>query len=260
MRGTICNISSISGLLHLSNLMSVECDQLTPATCVRTHCQMALPNRPTPVSVMLADDHGIFRDCLTALLDRQTGMKVVGTAATGVEAVRAAARLKPSVIIVNLQLPMLSGFDASRRIVKALPDTRIVILSGSHTAEHLYQAFRCGALGYVAKESTIAELIDAIQTVLSGNRYISPQFSQIDFDAIARRSRTISPLNSLSDREREVMHLTMAGLSSAQTGRVLSLSQKTVDTYRSRLMAKLGISNRTQLVKFALENSENAAG
>jgi DNA-binding NarL/FixJ family response regulator len=212
-------------------------------------------NQPASAGVLIADDHGILRDCLSALLDRQRGMKVIGTAATGVEAVDAAVRLKPSVITMNLLLPTLNGLDASRRIIKALPDTRIVIVSGFHTSEQVYQTFRCGALAYVAKESTGAELITAIRTVLTGNRYISPMVGQVNHRDVPGRVNPISPLNSLSDREREVMRLTISGLSSAETGRILSLSQKTVDTYRSRLMAKLGVSNLTQLVRFALENS-----
>jgi two-component system response regulator NreC len=222
--------------------------------------RMVVPNRSAPTGILIVDDHGILRDGLAALLERQHGMKVVGTAATGIEAVHAAVRLQPAVVTMNLSLPTLNGLDASRRIVKALPDTRIVILSGFHSSEHIYQAFRCGALGYVAKESTGAELITAIRTVLTGNRYISPTLSQVSFHGTFSGSHSVSPLNSLSDREREVMNLTVSGLSSAQTGRILGLSHKTVDTYRSRLMAKLGVSSLTQLVKFALENSEESPG
>jgi DNA-binding NarL/FixJ family response regulator len=221
---------------------------------------MVVPNQAAAVNILIVDDHGIFRDCLTALLDKQPGMKVVGTATNGAEAVDVAVKLKPSVVTMSLLLPTLSGLDASRHIIKALPNTRIVLLSGFHTLEHIYQAFRCGALGYVAKESTGAELITAIRTVLTGNRYVSPVVNPADVDRALGGSYATSPFNSLSDREREVMHLTVSGLSSAETGRILHLSQKTIDTYRSRLMAKLGVSNLAQLIRLAMENAEKALG
>jgi DNA-binding NarL/FixJ family response regulator len=212
----------------------------------------------SPIEILVVDDHGIHRDCVSWMLGQHPGMKVVATAATGVEAVNAAMRLKPHVITMKLLLPTLSGLDATRRILKAEPATRIVILSAMHAAEHVFRALRAGALGYLTKEATGAELVDAIRAVTVGKRYLSAAVDDAYLDELLARSPPLSPLESLSDREREVMHLTVSGLSSAQASRVLCLSQKTVDTYRSRLMAKLGVSSLTELVSFVIENGAQA--
>jgi DNA-binding NarL/FixJ family response regulator len=211
-----------------------------------------------PVEILVVEHHGIHRDCLSWMLDQHPGMKVVATAATGVEAVNAAMRVKPHVITMELLLPTLSGLDATRRILKAIPATRIIILSTMHTAEYVFRALRAGALGYLTKEATGAELVAAICAVTTGKRYLSAAVDDAYLDELLTKSPPLSPLESLSEREREVMHLTVSGLSSAQTSRVLSLSQKTVDTYRSRLMAKLGVSSLTELVSFAITNGAQA--
>ena len=219
----------------------------------------ANPDRkPGRVEILVVEDQGIHRDCLSWMLDQHPGMKVVATAATGIEAVNAAVRVKPHVVTMELLLPTLSGLDATRRILKAAPATRIVILSAVHTAEYVFRALRAGALGYLTKEATGADLVDAICAVAVGKRYLSAAVDDAYLDELLTRSPPLSPLESLSDREREVMHLTVSGLSSAQSSRILSLSQKTVDTYRSRLMAKLGVSSRSELVSFVIENGARA--
>ena len=211
-----------------------------------------------PIEILVVEDHGVHRDCLAWMLDQHPGMKVVATATTGVEAVNLAIQVKPRVITMELLLPTLSGLDATRRILKAIPATRIVILSRLHTAEYVFRALRAGALGYLTKEATGAELIDAISAVSIGKRYLGAAVDDAYLDELLTKSPPLSPLESLSDREREVMHLTVSGLSSAQTSRILCLSQKTVDTYRSRLMAKLGVSSLTELVSFAVTNGAQA--
>jgi DNA-binding NarL/FixJ family response regulator len=212
------------------------------------------PDPSAPINILVADAQGILRDCLAAMLDRQPGMKVVGTAATGLDAVDAALRLQPHVITTDLVLPALNGIDVTTRILDALASTRVVILSACHTSEHVFRALRAGAHGYVLKEATAAEVVRAILSVLSGQRYLSPTIDKIRLDELLAKPNPLSPLESLSYRERQVMHLTVSGKSSAETGRILCLSQKTVDTYRSRLMAKLGVSSLTGLVHFAIAN------
>jgi DNA-binding NarL/FixJ family response regulator len=208
-----------------------------------------------PAGILVVDDHGIVRDGIRSLLGRQDGMDVVGLAATGEQAVSAAQRLKPDLVIMDLVLPILNGIDATERILTSLPQTKIIVLSACCTSEHVYRALRAGALGYVLKEAVGSELVCAVRAVLSGKRYLSPAIAAAFsgdclYDAAAR-----SPLERLSAREREVLHRTVEGLSSAQIALQLSLSPKTIDTYRSRLMHKLGVADRSTLIRFAIQHA-----
>jgi DNA-binding NarL/FixJ family response regulator len=213
----------------------------------------ASPYQLPLASILIVDDHGIVRDGMRALLHRQDGLEVVGLAATGEQAVLAAKRLKPHVIIMDLVLPALNGIDATQRILRSLPKTKIVVLSACSTSEHVYRALRAGALGYVLKDAPVSELVCAVKTVLSGKQYLSPSITSAftgDCESV-----TQSPLESLSAREREVLHRTVEGYSSTQIALQLSLSRKTVDTYRSRLMQKLGVSDRSTLIRFAIQHA-----
>jgi DNA-binding NarL/FixJ family response regulator len=208
-----------------------------------------------PVRILVVDDHGIVRDGLTLLLNRQEHMEVIGTATTGKEAIAAAMRLKPEVVVMDLMLPELSGVDATARILSLLPQTRVVVLSVSHTSEHVFRALRAGAQGYVVKEAAGVELVHAIATVSVGERYLSPRITELLIRGILDDSAGPSPLERLSAREREVLHLTVAGSTSAEIAEHLSLSRRTVDTYRSRLMEKLGVQDLTNLIRFAIEHA-----
>jgi DNA-binding NarL/FixJ family response regulator len=207
------------------------------------------------IRIVVVDDHGIVRDGLCALLDGHFHMQVVGSVANGRDAVIAAGRLRPDVIVMDLVLPELSGIDATLRILAALPLTRIVILSACDTSEHVFRALRAGARGYVLKESASAELVQAVLAVVGGERYLSPRITGVVIDALLTDTASASPIESLSPREREVMHLTVSGASSAEIGAKLSLSPKTVDTYRSRVMGKLGVPDLAGLVRFAVAHA-----
>jgi DNA-binding NarL/FixJ family response regulator len=212
-----------------------------------------LPFRPT--SILVVDDHGIVREGIRALLTRQNGLDVVGLAATGEQAVIIAERLKPDVIVMDLVLPVLNGIDATVSILASLPETRVIILSAYSTSEHIYCAFRAGASGYVSKDAAGSELLCAVKTVLSGQQYLSPSLTAAFSSGCPNEPGPKSPLERLSPREREVLHRTAAGYSSVQIALQLSLSPKTVDTYRSRLMHKLGVSNRSSLIHFAIQHA-----
>jgi DNA-binding NarL/FixJ family response regulator len=208
-----------------------------------------------PISIMVVDDHGIVRDGLSALLNARSEMRVIGTAADGRAAVRAAARLVPDVVVMDLALPQLSGIDATTRILAAQPKVRIVVLSASDTSEHVFQALRAGARGYVLKESASAEIVAAVTAVSKGERYLSPRLTGVLIDGLLGDPGPASPMESLSAREREVLHLTATGASSADIGLKLSLSRKTVDTYRSRVMAKVGVADLAGLIRFAVAHA-----
>jgi DNA-binding NarL/FixJ family response regulator len=208
-----------------------------------------------PIRILIVDDHGIVRDGLAVFLEKQEHMQVVGTAATGKEAVVAATRLKPDVIIMDLVLPELSGVDATERILNLLPQTQVVVLSVCHSSEHVFRALRAGARGYVLKDAAGVELVGAVRAVFGGQPYLSPRITEVVIGRLLNKAASHSPLERLSGREREVLHLTVGGSSSAEIARQLSLSRKTVDTYRSRVMEKLGVADRTGLIHFAIEHA-----
>jgi DNA-binding NarL/FixJ family response regulator len=205
--------------------------------------------------ILVVDDHGIVRDGIRSLLRRQDGMDVVGLAATGEQAVKAALSLRPDVIIMDLILPVLNGIDATQRILASLPQSRIIVLSACCTSEHIYRALRAGAVGYVIKDAAGQELVDAVRTVLAGRQYLSPSVAALLEGDLPAKAVTRSPLESLSARERDVLHRTVEGYSSAQIALQLSLSPSTIDTYRSRLMQKLGVANRSALIRFAIQHA-----
>jgi DNA-binding NarL/FixJ family response regulator len=182
-------------------------------------------------------------------------MDVVGFAATGEQAVLTAERLKPELIIMDLVLPSFNGIDATIQILTSLPETKVIVLSACSTSEHIYRAFRAGAKGYVSKNAVGSELLDAVRAVLSGQQYLGPSLTAAFAGGWCNEPRTKSPLERLSPRERDVLHRTVEGYSSVQIALQLSLSPKTVDTYRSRLMHKLGVSNRSGLIHFAIQHA-----
>jgi DNA-binding NarL/FixJ family response regulator len=209
----------------------------------------------SPISIIVVDDHGIVRDGLRALLDGHFHIKVVATAADGRDAIACALRFKPDVIVMDLVLPELNGIDATEHILAELPRTQIVILSSCDTSEHVFRALRAGARGYVLKEGAAVELVQAVVTVFGGERYLSPKLTGLVLDRLLADAAPVSPLESLSRREREVMHLTVSGASSAQIAEKLSLSRKTVDTYRSRVMEKVGVPDLAGLIRFGIANA-----
>lgn len=209
-----------------------------------------------PIKVFLADDHAVVREGLTLLLDTQAGITVVGEAADGRKAVRQVERLCPDVVVMDIAMPGMNGIEATAQIRNICPSTQVVILSMHSSAEHILRALRAGALGYLLKESAGKELIQAVQTVYGGRRYLSRQIAESaidDYISGSPATQAKNLLESLSSREREVLQLVAEGKSSTEIAEVLYLSPKTIETYRSRLMHKLGISDLPGLVKFALQ-------
>ncbi|MFV2044639.1 MAG: response regulator [Anaerolineales bacterium] len=209
------------------------------------------------ITVFLADDHKIIRDGLCALLEKQLDIDVVGEAANGVDAVRLVAELKPQVVVIDIAMPELNGIEATRQILKNTPETKVIVLSMYATVEHVYHALEAGVSGYLVKESAGVEVASAVRHVAGGRRYFSQSISDKVFDEfLLQRDKSIAdrPLGRLSAREREILQLVVKGKSSAEIAEMLSLSPKTVDTYRSRLMRKLEIENIPDLVKFAIKH------
>ena len=211
-----------------------------------------------PITVLLADDHAVVSNGLRLLLDRSGEIQVVGVACDGRTAVAEARRLRPMVVVMDIAMPELNGIDATMEILRILPDTKVVILSMHYSSEHIYRALQAGALGYVLKEAAGTEIVQAVETVASGRRYLSSKITGAAIMDYLREGRQEGPLESLSPRERQILQLTVEGRSSAEIAATLHLSPKTVDTYRSRLMQKLGIDDLPALVKFAIQNGLTA--
>jgi DNA-binding NarL/FixJ family response regulator len=204
-------------------------------------------------SVFVADDHAILRDGLATLLAAHPDMEVVGTAANGREAVSEVLRLAPRVAIIDISMPELDGIEAARQIVAANPEVHVMILSMHAGSQHVFHALEAGARGYLLKESASREVIEAVRIVQSGRRYLSPRVAEIVAQGVSDRNG-VSPLSSLSQREREILKLVADGYSSAKIGAMLHLSPKTVDTYRSRMMQKLHVSDLAGVIKLAIQH------
>lgn len=208
------------------------------------------------INVLLADDHAIIRDGLRALLGAQPDICVVGDAANGRDAVHLVQRLHPDVVVMDIAMPELNGIEAVKQIREANPKTKVVILSIHAEAEHIYRAFHAGASSYILKESAGIELIAAVRSVHSGQLYLSQRINGIVFDAYvgSDQPKIDNRLSVLSEREREILQLVVEGKSNTAIARILCISRKTVETYRSRLMTKLGIKDVPSLVRFAIRH------
>lgn len=205
------------------------------------------------IRVLLADDHAVMRDGLRALLESNPNTRVVGEVSNGREALRRTEELRPDVLVMDVSMPDLNGVDAAKLIRDKFPGTKVVMLSMHSSREHVYRALQAGASGYVLKESAGTEVMAAVQAAHAGQRYLSAALRDVS-SAMAAGAERVSPLESLSARERQVLQLVVEGKSSAAIALIVHLSPKTVETYRSRLMKKLGVADVPSLVKFALEH------
>jgi DNA-binding NarL/FixJ family response regulator len=210
------------------------------------------------IRVLLADDHAIIRDGLRALLQSVPDIEVVDAVGNGRTAVQRAIELKPDVVIMDIAMPDLNGIEAARILREKFPATRVVMLSMHSDSEYLYRALDAGATGYLLKESAGDEVLSAVRAVRAGQRYLSRTLESLERRSDVRTGR-VSPLDSLSVRERQVLQLVVEGRSSAEIARMIHLSPKSVDTYRSRLMKKLGVADVTALVKFAIQHGLTSA-
>ncbi len=208
-----------------------------------------------PIRVLLADDHEIVRKGLKMIIfESLSEIAVVGEARNGREALAQAEALGPDVVIMDISMPDLNGIEATRIICERFPSIKVIVLSMHHTREHVFRAIQAGAWGYLLKESAGSNVINAVRAVMKGRQYFS---DGVEPPAQTRHSdsKTFqSPIGSLSPRELEVIQLVVEGNTSAKIAGILSLSPKSVETYRSRLMLKLGVDNIPSLVKFAIQH------
>lgn len=207
------------------------------------------------IKVILADDHAIVRDGLKMLLEH-SAISVVGEANNGRKALKLAAKLQPDVVVLDITMPELNGIETASQMREKSPDTKVVILSMHATEEYIFMALDAGVMGYVLKESAGREVVDAVRAAHAGNYYMSKKIG----DTVMKKflaggsDRPVSPLQSLSHREREILQLVVEGGTSVEIAEKVFLSPKTVETYRSRLMKKLNVNGVTELVAFAIEH------
>jgi DNA-binding NarL/FixJ family response regulator len=200
------------------------------------------------VKILIADDHGVVAEGLKHLIEAQPDMQVVGTAGDGREAVRRAREAQPDGGVMDISRPA----DATRAILEREPRCRVIVLSMYAEREYVRRALKAGASGYVVKRSAAKEVVDAIRAVYAGQRYLSPRVADVVIDDYTAEDKQ-DPLGRLSAREREVLQLLAEGRTGAEIAARLALSQKTVETYRARLVEKLGIRDVAGLVKFAIQ-------
>ena len=207
-----------------------------------------------PIRIVLADDHAMFRAGLAALLESEDRFEVVGEASTGEEAVELARILKPDIVVMDLSMPGTNGLEATRRITALGLDTSVLVLTVHAEEEYLVPVVEAGASGYLTKTSADTDLIEALKVVSRGQVFLPPKATTLLLKQYKKAEADDEPaLSALSSREREVLALTAEGFSAREIGKKLFISPKTVDTYRSRIMEKLGLSHRSELVRFALK-------
>jgi DNA-binding NarL/FixJ family response regulator len=204
------------------------------------------------IRVLIADDHRVVADGLRNLVEAQADMKVVALVEDGREAVRSAIEHSPDVVLMDIAMPVLNGTEATLIIRERCPQTRVIMLSAYSDPIHVYRALQAGAAGYVAKKSVAKDVIDAIRAAREGKRYLSAPLSESLIDHVVHKAGGDDPLLQLSSRERQVLQMLSEGHSVAEIADMLSLSPKTVETYRARMMDKLGIDDLANLVRFAI--------
>jgi DNA-binding NarL/FixJ family response regulator len=211
-------------------------------------------NSTKPIRVILADDHPIVRAGIRETLKALPGIEVVGEATDGREAVDLVKSARPDVVFMDISMPGLNGLEATERIIKAFPEVRVIILSRHDNEEYYWRALRVGASGYLLKKAVIAELREALQRVAGGEVYLSREISarlrnKLPLDQIARAR---SPVERLSERQREILQLIAEGQTTKEIALTLNLSAKTVEYHRMQLMQRLNIFDIPGLVRFAL--------
>lgn len=205
------------------------------------------------IRVLLADDHALMREGIRALLALHSDIDVVGEATNGRDAVEMTQELTPDVVIMDISMPLMDGLEATRRIRKTFPNTKVIILTQHDNKEYFLSSVKAGASGCISKKAVSSELVSAIHAVYQGDSFLYPSVAKalID-DYLQQTSKEIDPYERLTNREREVLQLVAEGRTNREIAELLHISMKTVLVNRTNIMEKLGIHNRTALVKYAI--------
>jgi DNA-binding NarL/FixJ family response regulator len=206
------------------------------------------------IKVLLADDHSIVREGLRRIVEESGDLEVVAEAADGREALKQVAELAPDVAVVDISMPGIDGLEVVSRLKDTHPGLPVLILTMHEEAQYIVRAIEAGAMGYLTKQSAPEQLVTAIRRVYSGQRYMTDEATEALALRIARGTRDKTPLDSLSMRELQVLRRLAMGHTNREIAQAYSLSIKTVDTYRARLLKKLELRNNAELIRFALQN------
>jgi len=208
----------------------------------------------TKIRILLADDHQVLRSGLRALLNMEPDFDVVGEASNGIEAVKLAETLRPDIIVMDVSMPEMDGLKAAEEIQSLGLQAKIVILTVHADEQYLFQTLKAGASGYVHKSSADSELIDAIRTANRGDVFLYPSaIKKLLEEYLRGESREAGDKDPLTNREREVLKATVEGYTNNEIAEQLVISPKTVDTYRQRIMEKLNLHHRSELIRYALK-------
>jgi DNA-binding NarL/FixJ family response regulator len=207
------------------------------------------------VTILLADDHPIVRQGLRHLLQDEPGVMIVGEASDGLQAVQLAEKFRPNILILDMMMPDLNGLEVLRQVKERSPGTSSIILSMQSADVYVVEALKAGALGYVLKETGPIELLGAVQQVVRGQRYLSPRISERLIEVLLETTGKLpaDPYQSLTNREREVLQMAAEGLTTSEIAKRLSISPRTAELHRGRMMNKLGLHNQTDLIRYALK-------
>ena len=207
-------------------------------------------------SILIIEDHTLFREGLKSLLHGHEQLEIVGEASEGREGIKLAERLKPDLVLLDLILPGMHGLEVLRKLQKL---TKVLAVSMRIDELFVAEAIKSGAAGYVVKEDSFSELLSAIRAALKGQRYLSHKLDGKKIGRLLERFGSASPSESLTTREHEVLQMAAEGLTSAQIGNLLSISPRTVEMHRGNLMRKLALRSQADLVRFAIRNNIVAA-
>ena len=207
------------------------------------------------VTILLADDHPFVRRGIRNLLEAETDFSVVGETEDGVQAAQLTEKLRPDILVLDLMMPNLNGLEVMKQVRRRSPKTRMIVLSMQSADPYVIEAFRSGAIGYVLKDSAPDELINAIRQSLIDNKYLSPKLSERLINTITNPAGKTEqdPYETLTGREREVFQMAAEGKTAAEIARILSISPRTAELHRNKMMNKLGLHSQTELVRHAVK-------
>jgi len=207
------------------------------------------------IRVLLADDHSIVRAGLCRIVEESGDMTVVAEAADGKKAIQKAREADPDVAVIDISMPEFDGLEVTTRLLDDYPDLPVIILTMHEEEQYVVRAIEAGAMGYITKKSAPEKLVNAIRKVLAGQRYLSPEATETLALRVARGAKGQSPLDSLSNRELQVLKRLAQGNTNREIAAAYNISIKTVDTYRLRLLKKLNLRNNADISRFAIQNN-----
>jgi DNA-binding NarL/FixJ family response regulator len=208
------------------------------------------------IRLLLADDHHLFRKGLASLLEKESGFEVVAEAEDGADAIRKAQAIKPDLVLMDIHMPGVNGLEATRQITRILPATRIVILTISEDDEHLFEAIKCGAHGYLSKKVEPEKFRELLVSVFRGEAALSGLTAAKilkEFAARASKHSETTPVDDLTEREKEVLQLLAAGLTNKEIGAKLDIAENTVKNHLKNILGKLHLQNRVQAAALAIQ-------